>query len=449
MANTPLNQLQRKFSIIDLNGQWYVLDNDQIADAMEGVGSVKYYKKQDARLLLERYIEAKPIVVDDSEISNLIRDFWRSPNTHFYSSVAFDPIPQESAVLNFWQGHGIAPESGECKVVLDLLYNVICDGNKHQFRYLFHFLAHMLQKPEEKPDVAIIMIGGQGTGKGMFYRLLKRIWPYTMLQVHDVDDVIGRFTGALERSYGVWMDEALFTHDRKSMERLKAAISEKEMRIEEKFEPKRTIKSHHRFFAATNNDHFGNIDTDDRRFFVQRVSSKHQQDHEYFSSYMSALEGDEEVPALVHTLLDLDISKFNVHRRPKTAEHSNQKIRSLHGVKRYFYDVLQAGQFDYGDYVKVDTWDAPIQVATKDLIGAFRTFDKTAERHRPIVDAEFVPEVKKIFPSATSKRWKVRGEQIRGIAFPSLERAREEFTRHIGFDLEWEEIVVDDEPEVP
>ena len=108
-----------------------------------------------------------------------------------------------------------------------------------------------------------------------------------MLQVHDVDDVIGRFTGAIERSYGIWMDEALFTHDRKSMERLKAAISEEEIRIEEKFEPKRTIKSHHRWFAATNNDHFGNIDADDRRFFFLRVSAQHQQDHEYFARYLS------------------------------------------------------------------------------------------------------------------------------------------------------------------
>ena len=66
-----------------------------------------------------------------------------------------------------------------------------------------------------------------------------------------------------------------------------------------------------------------------------------------------------------------------------------------------------------------------------------------------MVDAEFVPEVKKIFPSATSKRWKVRREQIRGIAFPSLERARQEFTNHIGFRVEWEEIAVDDEPEGP
>jgi len=64
----------------------------------------------------------------------------------------------------------------------------------------------MLQKPEEKPTVAIILLGGQGVGKGMFYRLIKSIWEHTTLQVHNVDDVIGRFAGSLERSYVVWMD---------------------------------------------------------------------------------------------------------------------------------------------------------------------------------------------------------------------------------------------------
>ena len=46
MVKNPLTELQEKFSIIDLTGQWYVLDNDQIAEAMEGVGSVKYYKNK-------------------------------------------------------------------------------------------------------------------------------------------------------------------------------------------------------------------------------------------------------------------------------------------------------------------------------------------------------------------------------------------------------------------
>ena len=239
MVKNPLTELQEKFSIIDLTGQWYVLDNDQIAEAMEVVGSVKYYKRQEAKLLIERYIEAKPIVVTDDQISDLIADF----NEKSKHSLIRRIRPYSSAFysLKLLAGHGVVPREGQFETLLHLLYRVICNGNRDHFDYLFRFIAHMLQKPEEKPDVAIIMIGGQGTGKGMFYRLLKRIWPYTMLQVHDVDDVIGRFTGAIERSYGIWMDEALFymTENRWSVS--KHHIRE-EIRIEEKFEPKRTIR---------------------------------------------------------------------------------------------------------------------------------------------------------------------------------------------------------------
>ncbi len=46
MDESPLSQLEAKFSIIDLVGQWYVLDNDQISRAMEGIGYVKYYKSR-------------------------------------------------------------------------------------------------------------------------------------------------------------------------------------------------------------------------------------------------------------------------------------------------------------------------------------------------------------------------------------------------------------------
>ena len=163
MVKNPLTELQEKFSIIDLTGQWYVLDNDQIAEAMEGVGSVKYYKRQEAKLLIERYIEAKPIVVTDDQISDLIADFCESKHT----VLQFRRIrPYSSAFysLKLLAGHGVVPKKGQFETLLHLLYRVICNGNRDHFDYLFRFIAHMLQKPEEKPDVAIIMIGGQGTG---------------------------------------------------------------------------------------------------------------------------------------------------------------------------------------------------------------------------------------------------------------------------------------------
>jgi hypothetical protein len=69
----------------------------------------------------------------------------------------------------------------------------MCAGNEKTYDYLIRFLAHMIQKPHEKPGVIITLLGGQVTGKGVFFSLLRAIWPRTFLLVSDIEQVIGRF----------------------------------------------------------------------------------------------------------------------------------------------------------------------------------------------------------------------------------------------------------------
>ena len=96
-----LVSIQERFSIIDLNAQFYVLDNSQIEDARSGKGIQKYYKKMEGNLLIERYIANSNLGLSSTQIKELIYDFWRSPNTQAYDRVAFDPRPQGKKVLNF------------------------------------------------------------------------------------------------------------------------------------------------------------------------------------------------------------------------------------------------------------------------------------------------------------------------------------------------------------
>ncbi|MCX7253110.1 MAG: DUF5906 domain-containing protein, partial [Burkholderiales bacterium] len=63
----------------------------------------------------------------------------------------------------------------------------------------------------------------------------------TSLLVSDIQQVVGQFNGALERHYVVIMDEALFSGDRKSQDRMKPLITEKTCHIEQKYQPARTI----------------------------------------------------------------------------------------------------------------------------------------------------------------------------------------------------------------
>lgn len=90
----------------------------------------------------------------------------------------------------------------------------------------------------------------------------------TTLQVAKIDQVVGKFTSALERNYIICMDEALFAGDRAAIDNLKSIVTEQYLHIEQKFQPSRSIESVHRLFAASNHDHFAHVESDDRRCLV-------------------------------------------------------------------------------------------------------------------------------------------------------------------------------------
>ena len=73
----------------------------------------------------------------------------------------------------------IKPTQGDWSRIRTHLYEVICDGDIELFEYLLDYVAHMLQRPEEKPGVMVVLLGSQGTGKGLFFQILQRVWGRT------------------------------------------------------------------------------------------------------------------------------------------------------------------------------------------------------------------------------------------------------------------------------
>ena len=444
-ALSPLQDVQSNFALLDLAGVFYILSRAQIDRLLHGQGyfSLSYYKEKEGKLVIRRHLEAQAHGLDDKEVTYLLSDFMKSPNTHVYNAVVFDPRPQPPEVLNLWRPHAVIPVPGCFALIEQFLLKIICDGDLSNYNYLVRYLAHMLQKPEEKPMVAVILLGGQGIGKGAFYTLIRVIWPYTMRQVQSIEEVTGRFTAAaLEQSLGVWMDEALFSGDKKSSDKLKALITEDRITIEEKYQPAKTMQSFHRIFGASNHEHFAPTDRDDRRFFFLRVNEAWKQNAAKFDPLFAAFSDGHTIPAFVHHLLSLDISKFNpAADRPRTTEHAKQKILSLGGLDRFLYEILQAAEIPassglYGRPAK--EWNNKLEVATDDLRDAMRAFDRGAERYKPISASKLKPDLIKIFPTTRTIRFQDGDKNRRGIELPTIHQARRDFERHVGCVISWE-----------
>ena len=165
---TALHSLQVRFCLIDLAGEIRIADRIQIQDVLSGrrSGDISFYKKQDGEMLMRRHLEAQAIPSDPKKTIPL---FWVDTSTHVYNAVAFSPLTTPPTTLNYWTGPTTIPKAGNWSIIFDFVLKVICDEDKALCAYLFWYIAHMLQKPEEKPGIIIVMLGRQGTGKGVFF----------------------------------------------------------------------------------------------------------------------------------------------------------------------------------------------------------------------------------------------------------------------------------------
>ena len=356
--------LQREYAIIILGGQIRVVKNEEV-DLMRAnrmSRGVYLYQKRDAEMMMRRSLAANGF----SQSNAVISFFFSDPKTTVFEETAFHPLEQAKTVLNYWR-KPVAPVPGtDIEEIIYFLHDVICAADVQTSEYLLNFMAHMLKKPEEKPGVIIVLLGGQGVGKGTFFKLLQAIWKGSVMLIQDIDYVVGKFNSGLERSFICCMDEAIFRGDRKASERLKTLVTEPFFRIEEKYEPARTIQSFHRFFAATNSKHFGQVDVDDRRYLFLKVSDQKRCDHDYFGRLNELLADEKVIGAFVHNLNERNLEGINIFARPKAGEHVIQRVKSLHGFARFWHDYLvQEGVRAGGSFI---TTDALLKLYTDSVV---------------------------------------------------------------------------------
>ena len=175
---SALSALQANFGLMKLGGKIRVIERHQVSVVLSGHSSdeIAFYEKSDGEVLMKRFLESQPI---PCKVKDTIADFWISPHTHVYTAIAFSPWTTPPSTLNYWVGASVTPSVGDWRVIRNHIHQVICAGDSILFEYLLNYLAHMLQFPEDKPGIMVVLLGKQGTGKGLFFQILQRIWSRT------------------------------------------------------------------------------------------------------------------------------------------------------------------------------------------------------------------------------------------------------------------------------
>lgn len=243
---------------------------------------------------------------------------------------------------NLWRGWAAEPdESASCGLFLDHLRNIICNGDSRQYEWLLGWMAHMVQRPAEKPRSAIVLRGEKGAGKdivGVYLRHLMDKSAY--LHTSDQNAVWGQFNGPIANKLLIHLEEAFFHGDHGADSRIKNLITADSQTINEKHAPVYSIDSFHRLFITSNELRVVNATSGERRYFISEVSEARKGDHAYFNALVREMEGDGPA-ALMHKLLTYDLSAWNP-RPPATEALLDAIAEGLKGVHAWMADCIDA-----------------------------------------------------------------------------------------------------------
>lgn len=416
------------FALIKIGSKVGILDLHQASKASTS-NPLCVYSHTDGKVLLKRTITARN---PNANADKIVNQWLLAPSTKLYDGVEFNPSNSATGSLNLWRGLSVKPMAGDCNLITSFIRDIICSGSSQHFEYLWGWLAHMVQKPQEKPGVSVTLLGGQGIGKGMFAaKLVGALYKDHFLHLQSDRALTGDFNDSLESSYVVFADEAFFSGDKKAANILKAIETESRIHINPKYQPSRQIESFHRIISASNNDHAAYVETDDRRKFILRVSEEKKNDRDYWTALTDEINNGG-LEAFAYELVHTDITRFQVRAKPDTGELLKQKLASLDPIPQWWADRLMEG----AQISSSSTWLEWVSTSLlhQDFYNAVKS---NSWRGRLPSMREFVEKLRSFCPDIVGSQQGPKNSRKRGFTFPDLNRARELFEAKIGGKLHW------------
>lgn len=339
----------------------------------------------------------------------------------FPNGVEFAPGGAPEGTLNLWRGWAVESDaSASCKLILRHIANVVCRGDPDHTLYVIRWLAHMVQRPQDKPGVVLVLRGPKGAGKDTLGEYLARmIGRRHAPTVANSEHIVGRFNRRLENALLLHVQEGSWAGDRKAEEVLKYLVTSDRVEIERKGIDSINLRSVLRLFISANAEWVVPASHDERRWAVFEVSDARMGDDAYFRALRAEMDGSGRA-ALLHYLQTLDLSGFNVRKAPETEGLRNQKLASLRGIHRWWFEVLSSGEVgnDFADRPWDEGWRTVGAEALRDSYVMFvrsRRYDGDALDSRA-----FGKMLRAMVPDLERKRLGGRHDRARVYALPPL-----------------------------
>lgn len=383
----------------------------------------------------------------DKEIS--IANLWleSKDRREYPGGIIFNPgAPSSDDHYNLWKGLAVEPRAGTWSLYESHIFEVIAGGKQSIFEWVVAWLARIVQDPGGKrPGTAIVLRGKQGTGKGIFVNIFGRILGKHFIQIAQSSQVTGRFNHHLKDVILAFIDEGFWAGDKQAEGAMKNMITEPFITVEQKGKDIIRVKNNVNLILASNNEWVIPAGLEERRFFVVDIPDTRQQDHKYFKAIMDQMDNGG-VEAMLHDLMELDISGVDLRKFEQTQGLFEQKLHSMTTIQKYWYERLIDGNLlpdnsrefgQYGDYTNYSGWSG--EVYTDDQYKDYLAFAERLHDRYPDCEQQFGLALQKMCKEAKKVRRRKNGYRFHIRLFPPLEECRAEFSQLVKMNLEWEE----------
>ncbi len=351
-----------------------------------------------------------------------------------YEGIVFEPMQDFPDYYNLWQGFHVKPKQGSWEKMKLHIEQVIANGNLQRAEYIKAWVAHLLQFPNKKISTELVLQGGQGTGKNLFVDAVGYLLGQHYMAITQTSHIAGKFNAHLKDKILVFLNEATWGGDKQAAGVLKGLVSDSTMVIEMKGKDAYQVSNYLNIIVASNNEWVVNAEKTERRAYVMEVSDYGKvKGVSYFKAILDEFSnGGRE--AMMHDLLNMDISNFDLRKIEKTQALIEQIFKNLDPHELWLHEKLVEGcliseKWENGKIIVTEKkWEDTV-ISTHEVFEDYLYFcnQQKTPNHRRLVNQSLVKYLKKIFPELIKKRIKQYGKLMYVYIVPELEISRDLF----------------------
>lgn len=248
--------------------------------------------------------------------------------------------------FNIWKGYNAIeveePDNEVIEVVLDLLLNVFCNGDKEILRYVLTWFSNIVSTTEMNKVALVLVSDKQGTGKGTFLELMEKILGnHCFKAISGIGQVTQKHNTCLEGRRLLVMNEAASTKEefRSNFDKLKSIITDPTIEIEPKGLASYEATNIGNYIIVSNHRDSVVIESNDRRYQVLECSDIYANNTDYFARVRKVLQlGDKDkmhAANSFYTYLMNYTDKVNLFKIIDTPLRQEMKERSLPNTVKF------------------------------------------------------------------------------------------------------------------